>query len=199
MEIITVKQALHHQYPGQFEPQSVYLEIDPENQTISMDWYREIGNGVPEDVWHRRILWYILSIVPTVDVANQLMDDVLPLAERVVAGHSIEWDGCNHVGRLTEDAQDASDGIRDIVMEIGNDPGNRQIAWDWECCYDGCVHVMRADATEEEIDEAVAEVEALAASEGAILEFDLTAKLREIRDEMQAEEAVANGHYHDQL
>jgi hypothetical protein len=34
------------------------------------------------------------------------------LIDRIIAGHTVEWDGSNFVGRLTEDARDACDEIQ---------------------------------------------------------------------------------------
>lgn len=43
-------------YDGQTQPQPLYIELDGENQTYQVDWGCEIGNAVPEGVWHSRRL-----------------------------------------------------------------------------------------------------------------------------------------------
>ena len=79
---------------------------DPEAKPAKLYCDTRDGDGVPMDIWHhRRLCWTIGAL--TADAANALMTEVLPLAERVVAGYSPKWNGSNTVGELDDDAQDA--------------------------------------------------------------------------------------------
>jgi len=100
-------------YPRQSEPQPCYLSLDCETQRIWCTYDAEIGNAVPTHVWHRRTLRW--SIPPlTAEAANDLMERVRPLAAQIVAGYEAVWDGSNHVGRYTADAEAAIEQIERI-------------------------------------------------------------------------------------
>ena len=108
IEIIRVvnPKELYGRYIGQTQAQPTYIELDLEDKTLSADWNGEIGNGVPMDVWHGLIRRYHIPCL-VADEANALMEEILPLAERVIAGAEIVWDGSNWVAKLNEDAEDA--------------------------------------------------------------------------------------------
>ena len=111
MEIIRCDESdpaeLYHKYPGQSERQDCYLELDLEAETLMCDWNCDIGNAVPMAVWHGMVRRYTIPCL-TSAAANALMDEILPIAERIFAGYERVWDGSNNVGRLDEDAADAA-------------------------------------------------------------------------------------------
>jgi len=109
--------ALYHKYPQQTAPQGAYLELDCETGVLTADWNAEIGNGVPESVWHgRKIRWGVpAGLLP--DQANKLMEALRPLMEQVLDGYSTYRDAqMNLAGELTDVATDLSDEI-DIEIE----------------------------------------------------------------------------------
>lgn len=101
------KAALYHRYPGQSEPQVSFVEIDLDEETIRADWDGDIGGAVPFSVWHGRQRRYALPPYCLPGPVNELMEELLPFAEKMAAGYTCEWDGSNHVGRLSEDAREA--------------------------------------------------------------------------------------------
>lgn len=105
LEIIPVTESLLCVYPGQSAPQKVFIELDPIAGTVQMDYNPETGNSVPADVFHRLRLRYELSAVPTVETANELMEDLLPQLQKVAEGHSEVYNGQKYVGALTEEAE----------------------------------------------------------------------------------------------
>jgi hypothetical protein len=104
---------LYLQYRGQHGAQPVYVQLDCEAETLSAEVDGSIGPGTPARVWHgRAIRWSIPAL--TESAAEGLLLDLIPLAQRVVDGYECRWDGSNHVGRLTEDAREAAEAIRDL-------------------------------------------------------------------------------------
>ena len=70
-------------------------------------------------------------------MANDLFDAIRPLAESIVEGASVEWDGHNHVGRLTDDARLAYDAIERLCEEAGGE-GAEVSVWDAADYYEPC-------------------------------------------------------------
>ena len=90
------------------------------------DGYEAEANWTPMDEWHGRTLTlsipcgHCLLVVSDSD-HDKLLDALAPIADdlaKVAAGHSVEWDGSNHWGRLTQDAQDALKRARDFCDSL---------------------------------------------------------------------------------
>jgi hypothetical protein len=78
------------------------------------------GDGTPLDEWHRRTLVYGISENANAETLRDELRDgqrLSLLIDRVIEGHSVEWNGSNHVGRLDDDAEDAD---RELEMALTN-------------------------------------------------------------------------------
>lgn len=161
---------LYHKYATQLQPQPAFLYLTADGE-VGLDWASEIG-GVPADVWHDRTFRWYVSPFLSKDACDMLLNDeeVLALLERVHSGHYVEWDGSNHVGRLTEDARDAKEALEELLDRRYNYEMDTQVwnADDWitaggvNCLTD----VWRED---EPLDEAVERLEKEAKDEGIVL------------------------------
>jgi hypothetical protein len=100
---------LYHQYYGQTNPQPAFLEI--ESGEVWFDWNAEVGNAIPMSVYHRRALRLPVPNHLTPAGYQSLLEDITPALREIMAGHTLQWEGNNHVGRLTEEAQAAFDGL----------------------------------------------------------------------------------------
>jgi hypothetical protein len=120
---------LHCHYSRQTSAQGCYVELDCKNETLSASYNAEIGNAIPFSVYHcHNQRWGIPAL--TESAANDLLDEILPLAERAVAGYESEWDGNNHVAKFDDDAQAALDEIAEICDAIEPDESNSLQEWD---------------------------------------------------------------------
>jgi len=128
---------LFHHYLGQYDRQPVHLELDAETGKFRADWNGEIGNGIPASVYHGRTLRWGLPLVPTVAAANRLVTDLIPLAQAVLDGYTVEWDGRNHVGYPSTDAAaSAIEAIGEQCAGFGepdSDVVQEYDAADWFC------------------------------------------------------------------
>lgn len=107
---------LYYHYDGQCNSQPAYLEMT-EDGAVSVDYSGEIGNAVPAYVWHRRTLrWAIPNCLSPTGI-DQLMDDVQVELQTIHDGHSVEWDGSNHVGRLTPEASEIGERLGQRLYE----------------------------------------------------------------------------------
>jgi len=99
------KQPVFHQFQNQCFPQVAYLEFDPlqtgEIKLIA-DYSGEVGNAVPMDVWHNKILRFMIPAYVTLKALKELRsDERLPhMLEQLREGYDLMWDGNNYVGRL---------------------------------------------------------------------------------------------------
>lgn len=104
---LTEPDELHCHYQGEFNVQPCVLALNLEHGTMTCHYNAAIGSGIPASVYNRRTLWYDIPVL-TADAANTLMESLKPLAQRILDGATIEWDGNgNHRGELNADAQAA--------------------------------------------------------------------------------------------
>ena len=101
-------------YPGQQKPQDTYLWLDIVTEQMGAAYNPEIGNTVPMEVWHGVVRRYPIPLM-TGSEANLLLEELVPLAERVVAGAWVKWDGCNKVGLLYASALAAEEEIERVI------------------------------------------------------------------------------------
>lgn len=183
---------LHHQYPGQTAPQDCYVQLVCETGELSASYNGEIGNAVPVGVWHRRVRrWTIPAL--TESAANALLEEIAPLAERVVAGYSEVWDGSNHVGEFDADADAA---VEAIARLCDRDWSEGEVIAVWNAAdYLGNIGSVQAQAralkvttttTDDELDTIAEETEAEAAP--AVVN-GVRKHLERLRDELRGSDA----------
>jgi len=118
IQVITVDETdltcLYHRYPGQLEAQPVFVEVDLENRTISIDWDGEIGNAIPVPVFHGRTLRF-RGLPWAAHVANALLQELAPLAAQLASEATIDWDGSNRVGALSEAGERLQEEIEGVI------------------------------------------------------------------------------------
>lgn len=129
----------------------ILLERDPwdgdlaENYSDSLEVYmnedgratigivRDYGDsGTTFNRWHGRELAWGLNICgPAIaddGWLESMCEKIMPFLQRVHDGHSVDWDGSNNVGRLTDDAKAAQDDIYEIVSTA--DLASDMAVWD---------------------------------------------------------------------
>ncbi|MEU7480570.1 hypothetical protein AB0A63_31645 [Lentzea sp. NPDC042327] len=193
---------LYRHYQGELYVQSCHLELDLRDGELSADYDGEIGNAIPMSVHHGIVRRWGIPCV-TAKSANELMRDIAPLAQRVLDGATIEWDGNNNVGVLTDDAADAEE---EIIGRLQGDLDGLTLigemdAADWWAEGD-LPEDLTADTTDKEL-EAIVEREeedaTVAGNDGYTVLVDaddyLTARREEMRDKVREElEEVAEQH-----
>ena len=99
---------MYGKYESEINPQPAYVQLDEDGE-VSAGWSGEIGNGVPMTVWHQQTLRFEANPYVSGDaLADYLESEAgMALLTRIHEGHEVDWDGSNHVGRLSDDAQAA--------------------------------------------------------------------------------------------
>lgn len=104
-------------YPGENNIQPTNLELDLEDGELTAGYNPNVGGrAYPESVGNRRTLWFPIPCL-TATAANALLEDAKPIAQRILDGATIEWNGNNLVGVLTSDAQAACDELAALCDE----------------------------------------------------------------------------------
>ncbi|PJE97136.1 hypothetical protein CUT44_14230 [Streptomyces carminius] len=160
----TSSDELYRRYPSQGEAQPVYLQLGLEDGILHASYDALIGNGAPPEVFHGRERRYYLPTVLTGDGANKLMHELAPLAQRVVDGGEVRWNGNNFVGVLNEDARAAEDEIQEQIGAIETAAEcNEDVlpVWDVDGVCGGDEveeHGITAATTDEELEEIAARI-----------------------------------------
>jgi len=128
---ISDSKKLYRKYDGQSDSQGIYIELDCKNETLSVSYNAEIGNAVPFSVYHGHEQRWGIPLLTT-DAINSLLDEIEPLAERVVAGYESEWDGNNHVAEFDEDAQNALDEIEELCNAAEENADETDTVQEWD-------------------------------------------------------------------
>jgi hypothetical protein len=178
-------------------PQPCYLTLNLESGEMTCRYNSEIGTNIPKSVYQQRVIWVSIPCL-TATAANRLMDEVAPIAQRILAGAEIVWDGHNHVGRLDDDAQAGVDALAErCAPEGGQWPDSDTVsAWDAADWFGGEGREqtierlgLTADTTDDQIAEMARqeEADARASSDaGYVILIGGEDYLTELREELRA-------------
>lgn len=194
---ITEPDELFCKYPTEFHPQPVDLELDTRTGKLSCSYDPNIGGGTTFDHYHRLILSIGVPCL-TADAANGLMDEVAPLAQRVLDGADEEWNGSNNVGVFTDEAMEAWEEIERIcnAWSTDEDPSLTVSWWDVADWFsEGEASTIEslgltADTTDEQLDAIATEQVEIARTNSvagyAILDHeDVVAYITELRNALR--------------
>lgn len=202
MQIEYPDSSCYCRYPRQTEPQDVFVELNPETETLRADYDSEIGGAVPEGVWHGRVLRWLVPNALKPQAWVDLLDSIVPLAQRVCDGFSTRWDGNNHVGVLDADAETASEEIDRVCAATAEDDSAAWSVWQADELIGGIgssnaqrsvLGISGATTdTDEELARIAERLEAEAASDDIDEIEGLGEYVEELRDEAQEEDEEAS-------
>lgn len=157
------------------------LTEDGNASVFSREYYG--GDGTPMAEWHGRTLTWGFgakgdgSVIDRKALETDLAEGgkLRALLERVHAGHTVAWNGQNHVGSLNQDADKASDEIERLMQSGEYADKVAPAVWnanDWITAYGdnsaaSCLSDLglTVDATDEQITKAVKRAEDMAADD----------------------------------
>lgn len=188
---------------GEWSPE-LRVELDEDGRaTIQVTViHSSERNSTRFDVWHGRTRQWTNRLsqgsvgVVDLDALEALKLAIGPHLQVVHAAHEVDWDGRNHVGKLTTDeADDASQEI-DLLVERCAFLRDDISVWDaWEWIYDSRTeiaqrHGITAETTRERIAEIATTLDAEARREDVIL-TDIETAIERLIEEVK-EDAAAN-------
>ena len=139
--------ALYCHYAGQINRQHCYVTLDLESGKLTAEYDPEIGGGVSMDVWAGIVRRYCMPLLSAAG-ANDMLDAIAPIAERVLAYAEIVERNCNREGRVVGDIErEMEQAIIDHVNRCGVELQEMD-ADDWLTDADP----IPADASDEDLD-----------------------------------------------
>ncbi|MFB8020773.1 hypothetical protein ACFC36_19635 [Streptomyces rubiginosohelvolus] len=159
---------LYRHYDGQSEPQGAYIELDLQRDSLLADYDAETGGGVPAAVYYGFERRYSIPVL-TGAAANRVMEEIAPMAARMLADWEEVWDGNNMVARLGDDAQAAEAEIEEHLgqsysgmgFEQAFDDSDLVAQWDINGATNGHEaeeHGITAETSDERLDEIAAKI-----------------------------------------
>lgn len=124
---VETENAFYCKFQSQNQCQPAYVELDCETGKLYAYVSGEIGNGVPMRVYHRLSVRWGIEALKT-DAANALLEEIAPLAQRIVDGFDSGFDGHNIVGSFEKDAEEAEQEISDLCGQTSE--YDRVKSWD---------------------------------------------------------------------
>lgn len=159
------------------------LRLDPEDQTIGVrQEYRD--NSTPEREWNGRILTWKIPTHPSESDMREYIQENMPVFERIIVGYECEWNGHNHVGRLTEEAHADKEMIQ---AELDQDVLVNQYEY-WEADQWLENEDVDPNATDEQLATIAAGLESDAKHANVVLDEDVLDWLKSRRDYLKSEQ-----------
>lgn len=161
-------------YDRQAEPQPAFIELNIESGAVNTGYSGEIGNAVPASVWHGIDRRYRIAPAITGKALAEFLAaaEFQALAQRIVAGSEVVWDGNNHVSRLDDDAKAAEEALESLVERELFQTDELALVWDAEALFAAC-SLFDHWPKDKALADAVKEIEEAAKSENAHLDVDL--------------------------
>lgn len=143
----TISAPLYERRRGDASPCHAYLLLDLSDGEWSTAT-RGSGDGTPVREWHGHVTKF--SVAPDLSQCgiDEILEDeeVKELAKKACVGYVEEWDGHNHVARLTGEAREA---IEDLSLRIAelSEAADKISVWDPADWLDGAT-VWNTEKTE---------------------------------------------------
>jgi len=128
---------------------SLRIEFDPREDKVNIyDWH---GNGQTMTSYLRQTLFLGSANHANFADLDELVEfleseDTQETLRIIAAGHEIEWDGSNHVGRLTDEARGLLEQLDEKITEVLNQLPSFWSADKWFNGVDVVKEMIRAEA-----------------------------------------------------
>lgn len=170
-------------------PMAIYLELNLDDSALNLTTYYSI-DGTPMMAFHGILRMY--SVPERADVALLTHDinagTLDALLSRIVDGAETYYDGSNYKAKLSPDALNAEDELRERLLEyLPYDEGGLWDAWEWFRHSTPAELGITATTTDSELLALAYKLEAEARSDGAVL-YDTNNALIAKRNELRCDD-----------
>lgn len=157
--------------------------LDLESKTCGVGQeYR--SNSTSSERWNGRELYWYVPGYPSDHDMREWIEDNMPMLEKIVSGHTVEWDGNNHKGYLSDAARQHVD---DLEQELNSGYlGNYWETWSVDDWLDPVIGEITAEMTDERLVELVEEWQP---EDHIVLvgRLDILEYITQVRDNLQLE------------
>jgi hypothetical protein len=115
LELVKRNANIQCHYPGQIFPQETFIYLDCDDEVLGAAYNPEIGNAVPEAAWRGSQIRFDIPVDVGMKRVNKLLKALVPVAERIISGYELKWNGNNHIASYTDEADDAVSEMREII------------------------------------------------------------------------------------
>ncbi|MEV8606158.1 hypothetical protein AB0465_40560 [Streptomyces griseoviridis] len=193
---------LHRRYAGQHASQNAYIELSLPNGKLYAEYDVATEGGRPESVVYGLDRRYTIPVLAS-DAVNRVLEELAPLADRILADWEQRWTGENWVAVLGEDAKEAEEEIKSRLSPRPGDDSrfdDDDLVQEWDL--DGATNgneIAEYGITPDTTNARLAEIEqkilaslAEAVPAGATVCPELAGYLRELRDDLAEENALSD-------
>ena len=182
----------------------IILRLDPQKREATVTVRSHDIDGTLGSVYHGRQHEYPVDEQVDATRFRAWLEERSDLLRRICDGHTVEWDGSNRVGQLTDDAQKASDKLQNLLHPAGRPhgfetdlpthhvsimqagmylaPARAEVINEFE---------ISADTSDERLEEIAPEVEEEARYDAEAKLVGTLSELEAMRDELREEKALA--------
>lgn len=160
------------------------LWIDPQDRKAKISQEYKTG-ATPSPIWHGLEIQRPIINRPDEARASEYLagQDAQALLARICDGHTIDWDGNNRVGNLSDDANAA---LEELVSNLEELPETDWTLWELDAWLDS-VEVL-PEMTGADLDALVADLKNTAAHEHVVVDGDMLDYLTRRRDDLRADD-----------
>ena len=182
----------------------IILRLDPKKRKVTLTTRSHDIGGTLESVYHRRQHEYRVDKQVDATRFRAWLEKHSDLLRRICDGHTVEWDGSNHVGRLTDDAREASEELQHLLHPAGRPYGfDTDLPTHDIVIVEASMHLapsrtevidefgITADTTEERLEEIAHELEDEARYDAGAKLVGTLSELEAMREELREEEVLA--------
>ncbi|NCC96731.1 MAG: hypothetical protein EOM02_07800 [Synergistales bacterium] len=174
----------YFRYEGQCNAQPVYLYLDLEDGELFVSTWESDENSFPAATFNGTLRRWEWSGVPTPDQANDLMEKVAPLGQKMLDDSEVEFIDGNWTGTLGEEAESAERAIEKAL----DDEWGRVCEMDPSEYFGDLVELgITAETTDKEIEKIVAEADYTGDDGELYVVLGAEAYLQGVRDDLKEE------------
>lgn len=137
--------------PAYGESMVVSVDLETDEVVVSSEPVRKSGDGTPIREWHGIERNYGADNgdgrVDCDALREYIAGDGQALIARILSGGSREWNGSNHVGCMTDDAQDAEMEFSQALTDL---PRSNVVDWTCDEWFDQVMGDIRTQPTEQD-------------------------------------------------
>ena len=173
-------------------PMEVYLKLHTETGELHIEWQHQSDNMISMRTYHGFDRQYTINHLANGHLLTERINagEIDDMLHRIHTGTKTVWNGCDHVVRLSIDAEIAEECLQDWLDNaevLNGDAPGYWLAADWLAGISPADENITTDTTDTELDHIAARLTAEAAAMDAVV-VNIRETLEEWRKKLQKKE-----------